>query len=909
MTPLWSQSRRDLDSLNALVQKTKISDTLRLQAYLELSKQYLNISEYQALEYAKKAFAIAQKLKDTRRQVLSLYYQASALYYQKSYDLAFKLLEEAENLMPSSRRDTPITVQILSLKASLIEDAARNPIQARENYELALQLARETKREPLIIMTLTNLSEFYIRINLYGLAEDIIQEAVSRAEKLGAAEYLRNTLKVLFMLRLEQGRIEEALSIQRRIIDIARKAGIQEWLREAYGFAIAKAIQARLPVDDSLLNKARQEIQDSLELARLLNWVAAEGYFQVSRYAPAKDLYQTALSIAQRKQDSLLIMRVLINLANLYNKQSLHPQAMELLLKARQICEERNDSTRLPMVLNAIGEIHFEQGEWQKSLELFSEAAYYANLVQEDINFPYKVATNLANAHGKLGNPEAARNLYYESALLAQENEDWASAAKALLNRARFELEQGQQDSALKFVLEARRYTQKSRDPLVIAYVNLLWGELLERKGDWNGAIRAYEEAREITEPLEMHDVLAAIYERLIFLYGKQKRYDLAYRLVGHLLASLQKINEQQSKSEITRMEMEYLHQKEKKIQEQQLEEEKLRAEKAKQVSIIITIGAIIVVISIAAVAFVLYRANRRERIINAQLAERNQLIEEQKNLLMEQKDALERAKKDIEESIQYARRIQMAILPDLTPFHERFSEGFVLYLPRDVVSGDFYYFYPLSPTLSLVAVADCTGHGVPGAFMSMIGTTLLNRLAQEEGPKDPAFLLQRLDEELRHTLHHHSMSQQQIKDGMDIALCLIDQQTHMLHFAGARRPLFIFTPEGEFVELKGSRRSIGGDMIQKDIPFETTAFSLKPNLSFYLFSDGIVDQFGWEEVPGQPPRRTKLMSRRLKELLASIRFQSAPQQRDHIGRFIEDWRKDIPQLDDICIIGVRYSG
>lgn len=143
----------------------------------------------------------------------------------------------------------------------------------------------------------------------------------------------------------------------------------------------------------------------------------------------------------------------------------------------------------------------------------------------------------------------------------------------------------------------------------------------------------------------------------------------------------------------------------------------------------------------------------------------------------------------------------------------------------------------------------------------------------------------------------------------MDIALCLIDTQRKELRFAGAKRPLYLFTPEKEFIELKGSRRSIGGDNLQQETPFEGHSIPLREGMAFYLFSDGIVDQFGWEREPGKPPKRTKFMTRRLRELLSQIHTQPAPLQKKAIENTLLSWRGDIEQIDDICIIGVRYTG
>ncbi|MCX8113150.1 MAG: tetratricopeptide repeat protein [Bacteroidia bacterium] len=904
---MWAQGVQEIDSLERLVRQSRVPDTTLAAAYIGLAKLYLNINERQALDYARKAMEAAKRSRDIRRQVLGLCYQASALYYARSYDQTGRLLHQAESLATFMPEDPAVLVQLLNLKAALAE-SIENTVEAQTLYQRSLELARRSNRPQLLIMTLINIAELYLKLNLYELAEENIREAIALAEKSKEPEYLHNALQTLFLFYFKQGRYEEALAVQRRRLANARQAGIRNWLKDAYGFAITQAISAGLPQADTLLQEAEKELSgDSSLWAELLHWIATDGFLTRGSYARAKDLLQTALAIARAKNDLTLAVKSLLNLADIYNLQALYPQAMEHLLEARRLCETQNDSTLLPMVLNSLGKVYYNQENWEKAAELFSIAADYANLVP-DPRFSFQVASNLAVIQVKLGNIDAARNLLRESLILAEEAEDWVSAATACINAARLELEQHNLPLANQHLQRALKYARKSRDLYTIAHVYMTQGFFALIGERLQEAITAYETARSILEPLETYSELAEIYEKLILIYGKMKAYDKAYRYIQPLLEATRRLSNEENAKAMTRMELNYLHQKEREQQERALEAEKLRTEKARQVTWVIVISAIVLIAAAGGFSFVLYRANQREREINAQLAERNRLIEEQKSLLEEQKAELERAKREIDESIQYARRIQMAILPDLAPLYERLPDAFVLYLPRDVVSGDFYFYYALSPTQSLLAVADCTGHGVPGAFMSMIGTTLLNRLAQEEGPKDPAILLQRLDEELRLTLHH-TLNQEKIKDGMDIALCLIDTEHHILQFAGARRPLFIFLPDGEFMEIKGSRRSIGGDELQLAMAFESHMVPLRPQMSFYLFTDGIVDQFGWEREPGQPPKRTKFMPRRLRELLARNLALPAQEQKHRIEASITEWRGDIAQIDDICLIGVRYMG
>lgn len=903
----WAQTVHEIDSLQKIAKSTRVPDTLKLTAQVTLSKLHLNINERQALEYARNAALLAKKLGDRRREALSLYYEASAYFYLGQYGQAEHFLSEAEGILQKVRPDTGLIVQILNLKATLAE-SVRDFLQAQSLYQQALDLARKAQHPKLVILTLINLCELYQQMGLYELAEETGLEALQQAERSQDLEYQRNALKSLYGLQIKQDRLENALKYQGRILAIAHAAGIPEWLKDAYGFAITQAAIGGRPQADTLLMQAQDElVKEPILWAELLNWVASEGFAPAGRLNKAEELYKSALEIARAQGQSRLAIQVLLNLANLYTRQALYPKAAERLKEALLLCEETRDSTLLPMVRSARGDLYASQELWEKSLEEYSEAVYYANLAP-DPRFPHKVLANLAVAYVKLGKYEEARKLFYESLLIAKESEDWGAAANASTNLARLYFEQNTLDSAYKWLASAEALAKKDREAYALASLYLAWGQIELANRRFAQAAQRYEMARQLLEPIGAIAELAEVYDKLIRIYGELRAYEKAYALVFPLLEVNQRVFNEENVRSVTRMELEFQHQKETLEQERRLEAERVRAEKARQTTWVIIISAALLLSVFLVMYLKLYRANLREKAAKAQLERQNRLIEEQKNLLQEQNEALERAKRDIEESILYARRIQMAILPNLEPLYAQLPETFVLYLPRDVVSGDFYFFYPLAPHQSLLAVADCTGHGVPGAFMSMIGTTLLSRLAQEEGPKDPAFLLQRLDEELRVTLHH-TLNQESIKDGMDIALCLIDTQQKELKFAGAKRPLYLFTPEKELIEFKGSRRSIGGDTLQQEIPFEGHSVPLREGMAFYLFSDGIVDQFGWEYEPGKPPKRTKFMTRRLRDLLGKIYTQPASLQKTAIEDALLSWRRDIEQIDDICIIGVRFTG
>jgi len=903
---LWGQRHGEIDSLEGLLRRPKVADTTMLSAYTNLSRLYLSVDAAKALSYARRLSERAQKVKDLRRQVLGWYYQAAAHYYLGRYEESDRTLMWAESLFRYLPPDTGILVQFRSLQAAILEGRKEDPAVILSAYQEALSLARQKGEPRLIVMVLNNLADFYLKRGFYDSARPLLEESKSLAEKSGEADHLHDVYARLSEYYRQQGMIDSALVVLRWLEELGKRKGVLKWVHESYAQRIRTALEGgRIEAVDTLLKQGEAHLRgDSLLLAQFLNEVGSDLY-EKGILNQAKALWEQALAIAEAAPYPVIAIRAYLNLGSLYERQADYPKALENFLHARKLCDKYRDTVRLPMVMMNIGNVYFAQEQYDKALQAYSEAATYAYLA-ENPDFPARVAANLAVTYANIGDYQTARSLLQESGLLAEAEENWSAAATALINLARIDIERGAYEEALRDLQKAARYVQKSKDPYLLARIHLTRAHIYYQKKSYVNAIQEYEAARPILEDQSAYQELEEVYSKLSELYAQIGQYQKAYQVARKLADTIRRLSNEENTRALTRLEMSYLFEKEKERQAQLLREEQIRAEKARQLTLVVLVSAILVLATAMFGIITLYRANKKEKEANAELARRNALIEEQKRLLEEKNEALERAKRDIEESIQYARRIQMAILPDLSQLYARLPESFVLYWPRDVVSGDFYYFYPISDRISVLALADCTGHGVPGAFMSMIGSTLLNKLSQEEGIKDAATYLERLDEELRATIHN-TIGESKVKDGMDIGLCLIDHSQHYMHFAGAKRPLYLFRPDGTFIEIKGTRRSIGGDNLADQVPFENHEIRLEEGMSFYLFSDGIVDQFGWEIAEGKPPRRTKFMPRRLKELLEKIRTLPAAEQKERIEMAIMDWRGDIEQIDDICVIGVRY--
>jgi PAS domain S-box-containing protein len=262
---------------------------------------------------------------------------------------------------------------------------------------------------------------------------------------------------------------------------------------------------------------------------------------------------------------------------------------------------------------------------------------------------------------------------------------------------------------------------------------------------------------------------------------------------------------------------------------------------------------------------------------------------------LLEKNTELIQHNKDIQDSIQYASRIQEAILPDVQKIKNAFKDAFVLYQPKDVVSGDYYFFYQRS-NKAFVAAVDCTGHGVPGALMSFIANGALKEVIIKKGVEDPAEILYALDEELYLALNKSKDGVVSI-DGMDVAIGVYDFVEQTFSYAGAFRPVLVVR-DNELIELDASRYPIG---FYADVTkvFTTHTIDIKQNDAFYFFTDGYCDQFGGEKMK-------KFNRKRFKELLLSAQDMEMSEQEAYLQYVLKNWRQDESQTDDILVMGIK---
>ena len=298
---------------------------------------------------------------------------------------------------------------------------------------------------------------------------------------------------------------------------------------------------------------------------------------------------------------------------------------------------------------------------------------------------------------------------------------------------------------------------------------------------------------------------------------------------------------------------------------------------------------------------YYIYRGYKIKKEANIRLEEKNRTIslqkdeiEKQRDLAAAQRDQISYQKRHIEDSIMYAKRIQTALIPSLELFSDKL-EHFVIYKPLAIVSGDFYW-VSTQDNPQVIISADCTGHGVPGAFMSMLGVTMLNEIVNGKHILAPDQIIENLRQGIIKSLKQVA-EEDSIKDGMDIAVCVVDFDKNILWYAGANNPLYLVRG-GELTHYRADKMPVA--IHYKMEPFTLHKIDIQKGDAFYIFSDGFADQFGG-------PKQKKFMSLQLRETLVAMAGMPMLKQGERLNEIFEEWRGDGPQIDDVTLIGVRY--
>lgn len=570
---------------------------------------------------------------------------------------------------------------------------------------------------------------------------------------------------------------------------------------------------------------------------------------------------------------------------------------------------------------NAISFTYYYQGQIKKAFETSIKCFELSEQINDTINLIESASTLGAisiNLRDSANGEKYMRLAIKYSAMSPDKN----NLALALNNLGYFYIYYNVLDSSLKYFNQSLKLRREAKDIHGEALSLMSLGQVCRRKKQFNEGASYILEASEKYKLVKDNEGLGGCYTSLSALYIEAGKMDLAlkYGKMGLERAQLDKFPKQIEDAsnvllraykktgdwknafalmEINRsmhdsiFNLEIKKQTDKQLIKHEFEKkavadsiknieankrEKLKHEQEIAKQRTYTFGGIIgfvLMLLIAGLSFIAYRQKQKSNV-----------------LIQEQKAVVDQKNKEILDSITYAKRIQEAILPSDQFWQDNLKNSFVLYKPKDIVAGDFYWLEKVNDII-LFAAADCTGHGVPGSLVSVVCRNELNRAVFEFGLTDPGKILDKTRELVISTFEK---SDKDVKDGMDISLCAFSTTTLSLQWAGANNPLW-YISEKEFYEVNPDKQPIGKYTLQK--PFTTHSIQLKKGDILYLFTDGFADQFGG-------PKGKKFKYKQLNQLLIEISSLPVNEQSEILNKKFNEWKGSLEQVDDVCVIGVK---
>ncbi|GEM_PF-224863 len=804
-------------------------------------------------------------------------------------------------------------------------------LQAQSDTEVLLEKARTEKHKPTAL-------KYYLKV---------LNQYEKVPENKAIAKVYQEVGNLYFEWEVYPKAIEyltKSLDNQFSIEILEKLAYIQTTQRN-----YQSAIIYRLQLDSSFRQK-----NQTLELTENLSKLSDLSK-NTQNYKEALHYQEEILTIHRDSKNSTKIIQSLNNVGFLYQSLQKNQKALSVFQEAVKIDKEIHGKITNTVMLINIGVTYQEEKNYRKAIEYFLEALK----IREKEQNPKAIAeasNYIAGTFFELQNTESAQ-FYAEKALQnAHKSKDIISLVIAYKRAALIEKVQENYEKALsyreKYEQYAEQLTQKQLSDLQEQFSKELHAEKTEKQLKMLMALQETRELEYRKKQLEndkqkqqlsltKKELELSKKDRELKQNELQRQQLESQQVKKNLELTQQRLQNTKRQQEIQQLE------KDKEIQRLALRESELEGiEKAKALRIeeqkrklkdlelteqstkqkfylgIILFGLILF-------GFVIYgyfdkqkandalQAQKQEiEAQNAELQSQQEEILQTNNVLEKQNQEIELQHLKITASINYAARIQTALLPKLRKIQKSFPESFVFFRPRDIVSGDFYWYAEIHEkhidmkrkdpmktsefvTKQLIAAVDCTGHGVPGAFMSVMANDALNNIVNEHKVTQSNLILNMLHKKIQRSLKQEESNN---RDGMDIALCVIDKKNKYLEYSGAHNPL-VYVQGDTKERVRGDAQGIGGGNRTSEITFTKHQLNLEEALNFYIFSDGYQDQFGGN-------KRRKFMSGRFKKLLFSIADKPMEEQGKIVETIFDNWKqgKTFSQLDDVLVIGVRVS-
>jgi serine phosphatase RsbU (regulator of sigma subunit)/tetratricopeptide (TPR) repeat protein len=625
---------------------------------------------------------------------------------------------------------------------------------------------------------------------------------------------------------------------------------------------------------DSLLSVLKASKLEDTARINTLNALGEE--LRLNKPDTAIILSAEALQLAEKQNYQKGVDKSYHQLGEDYQLIDDYPKSLDNYFKALKIREERRDKQGIAKTLGNIGIVYIYIGDYPKALD------YYFKALKIDTELGNKkgIARHLGNigvVYMQQHDYPKALDYYFKGLEIDKELENKKGIATNLGNIGIIYFDQKDYPNALDYFFKGLKMDEELGDKNGIA-------RQLGNIGSVYTSMKKYKEAENyLYRAITLDESIGALYltidveNSLSELYSQTNKFEMSLMHYKKYIIAKDSLFSQENKKKSIRTEMNFEFDKKEAVanaeHKSEMEKQNEVAEEKSRKQNIVIWSVIVGLLLLAVFAGFIFRSLR---------------------LTNKQKQIIEEKNHEITDSINYAQRIQLAILPPQEDISIHLSNYFILFKPKDIVSGDFYWFSKTENKI-LIAAADCTGHGVPGAFMSTIGSEKLNDAVINS--EDVSVILQNVNIKMKKALRQ-SAKEDSTRDGMDIALCSFNNEMNLLEYAGANRPLWIIkNGKNEIEETKATKTAIGG-LTKNDQIFTKHQTQLQKGDTVYISTDGFADQFSQQDK--------KLMTKKFKEILISIQDKSMEEQKLHLNNFIENWKGNLEQTDDILVIGLR---
>jgi serine phosphatase RsbU (regulator of sigma subunit) len=749
----------------------------------------------------------------------------------------------------------------------------------------------------------------------YGLAALEYEEALTIFNNAYHRAGIEETLNNLGLVMTRQNKFDEAINYMLKSLEMADEN--KQYLSAAKTMHNMAYVYEKKSNNEAALGyylkslEIKRKYSDSASVSSTLNNIG-NIYSSYREYNKALAYYEQSLIISRYLHDSTQIALRYKNMARIYREQIKYEESMEYYLAALEIYKNMSRKDEVAAIYNSLGILYSLWERNDEAIGFFKQALDILKPFEEK-ELKARINNNIAECYENTRKMKMAEKYYKEAMLYFNDTELYFEKISTMQNYATLLGKMKRENEALQLLNEVLYLAEKKKDTHQKARTYQIYSSIYVNMDQYKSAIVMLDRAIILAENTNSHELLRSIYETYYQSYKQIKNYKKALEYHEKAQQIHDNIYNIEVIAKTEELEKKYrLKQKEKEItlllskNELQKTKSRVQEDKIKAVTrarnLAYALGLlffVLLTVSINAIR-TKKRANNNLKRYNAEINEQKEEISTQRDeietqfgYINEQNKILQDQKQKITDSINYAQLIQKSILPNETIFTNNFAEHFILYRPKDIVSGDFYFGETQNNYLFLAAI-DCTGHGVPGAFISLLGYNALRTAVKEKQLTDPAKILQHIDRQIISAMHGSDKIQ---GSGMDIILLRIDTKTRQMKFSGAKRPLIIIR-NNELHELPTTRRSIGGMRYHASKDFTTQEWKLKKNDHLYLYTDGYADQFGGNH-------HKKFKSIQFKNTLHEIQnMQLSTQKKILISKF-DEWKGENEQIDDILVIGI----